>query len=683
MPPKQTKVAGRTKEDTKEDPLQAVVVADTFESKFAPFSTERPRCLIPLANAPLIEYTLEYLASAGVQDVFFYAGAHIEQVETYLNASRWMSKSSPLKIILLRCMATSVGDVMRDIDQKRLIQGDFICVSGDIISDFPISKALRVHKQRREKDKDAIMTILVRERNQSDHRHKDQIVPTFVIDPTKDRILHYEESFAGTAFGTHVDPEILKTPELDVRQDLVDCRIDIGTPDMLSLWSDNFDNQHPRKDFLYGVLKDYELNGKTIHTYVVDEHYAHRVDSPAAYAAITYDLQHGIASSLALSNNIAGTRFQRSRKNILKEDDVIIQRPTRLDHGTIVGSGTSIGASTSIRKTIVGRRCQIGKRANIDSAFIWDDVTIGSDVKISRAIVGSETFIGDKCVIEDGALISFGSRIPAGSHIPPGERVTSTSSFNKDGTLAKDPAADAFESDEDEPTYESQWARPFYGQQEFAESTFSLDSDASEPSDEISKDGSRSASFVTHGSEEDTSERFVHDTAAILVQRMQEDRNSDDMQSELMGLRFSGGADGGQVQKAVAIALSRHIHSEVDNGASADKATRKTLEQYRNLVRRPNAEQTIEEQVVFLLEAQLDLSRRTDGARIMPFFVKDLYDLEVFEEEAFTKWFDDERSKEDNVAATRAAAEPFIDWLAATDEEESEEEEEDDDGEED
>lgn len=680
MPPKQPKAGGRPREEGKDDPLQAVVVADTFETKFTPFSLERPRCLIPIANTPLLEYTLEYLANSGVQEVFFYAGAHIEQVETYLGASKWLSNSSPFKkLTMLRCMATSVGDIMRDLDQKQLINGDFLCVSGDIVSDFPLQKALKVHKQRREKDKNAIMTMLLRERDESDQRHRFQVVSTFVIDPTKDRCLHYEESEVGAPFGTHIDPEVLKSPETDIRQDLIDCRIDICTPDMLSLWSDNFDNQQPRKDFLFGVLKDYELNGKTIHTFLINGYYANRVDDPSAYATITYDLQHGIASSLALANNITGTHFKRLRKSVYREDDVIIQRPARLDHGSIVGEGSSIGSGTSIRQSILGRRCQIGKKSHITSAFVWDDVTVGNNVKITRAIIGSETYVGDNCVIEEGALISFGSRIPAGSRVAAGKRVTSASTFDQNGALTKQMPDDAYESDEDEPGYNAEWAKSFYQQANFVDSTSSIASDVSETSEQMSKDGSRSTSFATHASDEDTGERFVHDTAAILVQRMQEGRHSDDMQSELMGLRFSGGADGSQVQKSVALALTKHIHQQTGSGFSADQATRKTLEQYRYLIRREKAEQTIDEQVVFLLEAQSDLSRRIDGSKIMPYFVKDLYDLEVFEEEAFSSWYEDERSQEAAMTAVRNAAKPFIDWLAEADEESDDEDDEDED----
>lgn len=54
-------------------------------------STNIWKCLLPLANTPLIEYTLEFLAKAGVQDIFVYCGAHTEQVEEYLRSAEIMT----------------------------------------------------------------------------------------------------------------------------------------------------------------------------------------------------------------------------------------------------------------------------------------------------------------------------------------------------------------------------------------------------------------------------------------------------------------------------------------------------------------------------------------------------------------------------------------------------------------
>ena len=417
---------GKAGEDDKEDALQAVILADTFETRFAPFTLERPRCLLPLANTPLIEYTLEFLANAGVQDVFLYGGSHVDQVEMYLNASKWKSSASPFKkFVFLRTAATSVGDVMRDLDQKHFITGDFVSVSGDIVCNFAIEDAIKMHKLRRQKDKNAIMTMLLRERAGAHPANADSIIPTFVIDPTKDRCLHYEEARHVRTLHANVDPEMLSESEIDIRQDLVDCRIDICTPDVLSLWSDNFDNQTPRKDFLYGVLKDYELNGKTIHTHIIKDRYAARVGNLPLYDSISSDITTRSAFPICPDNNLfSDQNYKKSRNGVYQEDDLMLARSCHIGSGSIIGRGTSIGAGSIISNSVIGRNCQIGKNVSIAGAYLWNDVTIGNDVKVLKAIIANESFVGDRSTIAEGALLSFGVHLAVGTVVRSGAKIT-------------------------------------------------------------------------------------------------------------------------------------------------------------------------------------------------------------------------------------------------------------------
>ena len=50
----------------------AVLLGDTFRRRFAPITYEKPKVLLPLVNVPLIEYTLEWLAGGGVEEVFIF-----------------------------------------------------------------------------------------------------------------------------------------------------------------------------------------------------------------------------------------------------------------------------------------------------------------------------------------------------------------------------------------------------------------------------------------------------------------------------------------------------------------------------------------------------------------------------------------------------------------------------------
>ncbi len=53
-----------------EDVIQAVVVADSFSSAFAPLTLSSPGCLLPLAGRPLLEYTLEVQVTS-VADILY------------------------------------------------------------------------------------------------------------------------------------------------------------------------------------------------------------------------------------------------------------------------------------------------------------------------------------------------------------------------------------------------------------------------------------------------------------------------------------------------------------------------------------------------------------------------------------------------------------------------------------
>lgn len=686
MTPKPQKGSGahsKSKDEEKEDVLQAVVVADTFDNAFAPFTLERPSCLLPLANIPIMEYTLELLAQSGVQEVLFSAGSHTEQVERYIDASKWRTKCSPFKkLIFLKSAATSFGDVMRDLDQKSLVTGDFLVVSGDVVSNFPIGEALASHKVRRQNDKNVIMTMVLREVGLLQPSDKPSIIPTFVIDPTEDRCLHYEEGGSGQGADLAIDPEMLAHTELDIRQDLVDCRIDICTPEMLSLWSDNFDNQSPRKDFLHGVLKDYELNGKTIHTYIVNNHFASRLVDLRAYDK----LSHNIAShwSFPLCPG-ANSKYKLSRQGVYREEGVTLARSCQIKSGSIIGRGTSIGDKSIVKDSVIGRHCQIGRNVRIRDAYIWDYAVLEDDVTIVRAIIADEAVIGKGCSISDGSLISFGVRLDQGRHVGKYSRITKASINDPQKNLSDKAlvgnAGQGYsyvDGDEDERDIEP--AGLVYQQKDLASSESSLSSTGSQGLEIASPGlpGSRSESFTTTVSDDDGTERFHHEAVSSLCERMKRGTHQDDVRVELMGLRFAQNATEHQVRRSVAVALMKHISHQVEEEKKkVPEAVKQSISQYRSLIHRDQSQGPIADQVAFLLETQKDLLRRNPGEEILLHLIKELYTQDLFEEEVFSDWWNDERSE--STAELKQIKEPsrqFLDWLATADEESGSEDEE-------
>ncbi len=71
--------AGNEAEDVKrEQKLQAILLADSFQRTFRPITWESPKVLLPLVNVPMLEYTVEFLAQNGVEEVCIHSFVNLK-----------------------------------------------------------------------------------------------------------------------------------------------------------------------------------------------------------------------------------------------------------------------------------------------------------------------------------------------------------------------------------------------------------------------------------------------------------------------------------------------------------------------------------------------------------------------------------------------------------------------------
>jgi translation initiation factor eIF-2B subunit epsilon len=132
-----------------------------------------------------LDWTFESLALAGVQEVFVICRSHAQLVKEaikyhfiscllsplilieplFFRESKWSKPGSGMKIVpIMTAKETfSPGDAMRDIYTRGLVTSDFVLVMGDLVSNIRIDEVVRVHKERRKTNKDAIMTMVVKE----------------------------------------------------------------------------------------------------------------------------------------------------------------------------------------------------------------------------------------------------------------------------------------------------------------------------------------------------------------------------------------------------------------------------------------------------------------------------------------------------------------------------------------
>jgi len=89
----------------------------------------------------------------------------LEPTPLFYRESKWSKPGSGLKIvpIVTAKQTFTPGDALRDIYTHGIITNDFVLVTGDLVSNIRIDEVVRVHKERRKVDRDAIMTMVVKE----------------------------------------------------------------------------------------------------------------------------------------------------------------------------------------------------------------------------------------------------------------------------------------------------------------------------------------------------------------------------------------------------------------------------------------------------------------------------------------------------------------------------------------
>lgn len=113
-----------------EAPLQAVILADSYNRRFEVLCSDTPRILLPLCSKSLLDWTLEALSLSKVKQVFVFCGVHADLIRDHV---RYVYPSVIVRMILIvnsesafgntmeiQCLASqtarSSGDALRELD---------------------------------------------------------------------------------------------------------------------------------------------------------------------------------------------------------------------------------------------------------------------------------------------------------------------------------------------------------------------------------------------------------------------------------------------------------------------------------------------------------------------------------------------------------------------------------------
>jgi len=355
------------------------------------------------------------------------------------------------------------------------------------VANVDLSRAVAKHKQRRKKDKLCVATLcfardgrdsregkfgeaelmlgLARtsfgssggsssKKEESENGNSNNNNTNNINNKNEDefKIVAFKESKGGVTKATGgpftIDAALFSEhEEVEVETNARDLRVDICSPEVLMLFTDNFDYQSIRKDFVCGVLDEREL-GNQLHAHFVDlgREYCARANDARSFGAIGRDVVRGYCHPQTIDGNCVlfdntnkeGTKFRKSNyrkiaagkghcvsrfENSFADDDVTVDTSAFIQSGCVLGRNTKIGAKCVLRDAIIGQNCSIGSNVTITNCVLFDGCIVENDAKLTHALVGCNAKIGEKAIIHAGSVVGTEVVIGKNFELAPNSRI--------------------------------------------------------------------------------------------------------------------------------------------------------------------------------------------------------------------------------------------------------------------
>jgi mannose-1-phosphate guanylyltransferase len=343
--------------------MKALVLAGGFGTRLRPLSCSRPKMLFPIANRPLIDYTLEALSKEKSVDTVVLAVYYMaESLVRYLGPTKY-----DLGILYSREQRPlgTGGPVKK---AKDIMNGDrFMVMNGDILTDFDYKRLIEYHEE-----KGGVATIAL----------------TQVSDPT--RYGSVELDWEGRITRFVEKPEYGKAPS-----NLINAGIYIMEPEILDYIPDE-GKVRIETEVFPKLAEENKLYGFESHGFWMD------IGEPQDYLG---------ANAMMLTKN----NLNEYGENPEIDPSVVIRKPCNFGDNLRIGADSFIGPNVSI-----GNGVQIGKGCRIENCVVFDGVTIENYSSVKSAILGENSVLERWVKVESGSLIGDYAQIKDGVTITEG-----------------------------------------------------------------------------------------------------------------------------------------------------------------------------------------------------------------------------------------------------------------------
>ena len=124
--------------------MKAIILAAGKGTRLRPLTYAIPKPLLPVAGKPTVEYMIENLKEAGVDEIYLAVSHQKEVLQAYFDNVNL----NGIKIHILDAKCWETGGDLKMTAFDAQINETFISCYGDIISEIPFTDIINFHKER-------------------------------------------------------------------------------------------------------------------------------------------------------------------------------------------------------------------------------------------------------------------------------------------------------------------------------------------------------------------------------------------------------------------------------------------------------------------------------------------------------------------------------------------------------
>jgi mannose-1-phosphate guanylyltransferase/phosphomannomutase len=338
--------------------MKAVIMAGGFGTRLRPLTCNIPKPMVPMANKPMIEHIVSLLVRHGIRNLVVTLFYQPEVISNFFGDGSYHQVH-----IQYRKAEADFGTAGSVRNARNLLDERFLVISGDVLTDFDLTKAIRFHIAN-----DSMATLLLT-------RASNPLHYGVVLTDEKGRVTRFLEK---PSWG-------------EVFSDTINTGIYILEPEVLDLVPPKEEFDFSKNLFPLMLERDMPLYG------YISEGYWRDVGNLSEYQESHLDILHGLVKV-----DIAG----KSVGNVIAGENAHVETDQKnLTGRNIIGKNTRIHRGVMISNSVIGDDCEILPGAIIRNSVIWSGTLIGANAELHSDVVGNKCIIGDDAIIAENVFI--------------------------------------------------------------------------------------------------------------------------------------------------------------------------------------------------------------------------------------------------------------------------------------